>query len=232
MYQRPLKVRIFERVFFSIITAIILPIFWIFFSSGYVSSPSIASRHVMPEPWPPVVGQTYPDLELIDQDGEKFKLSYLKGKVIIVEPIGMNCAACQAFSGGHDYGSFENNPVQQYISSFHKLFPIYVKGLKLPHPDVVVVQLLLYDMKLDAPKPEDAAAWAKHFRLSKGQNYFVAVSPYDMRSPESFKMIPGFQLIGRDFILRADSAGHTPKHDLYRQLIPFIPKLIAQKTTH
>ncbi len=37
----------------------------------------------------------------------EFKLSYLK-KVIIIEPIGLTCAACQVFSGGHEYEAFEN----------------------------------------------------------------------------------------------------------------------------
>jgi len=71
-------------------------------------------------------------LDLINQEGIEFKLSYLKGKVIIIEPIGMTCAAYQAFSGAHEYGAFENNPVKSHSQSFRKIFPKYVKRLRLP----------------------------------------------------------------------------------------------------
>jgi hypothetical protein len=41
-------------------------------------------------------------------------------------------------------------------------------------------------------------------------------------------MIPGFQLIDRDFVLRYDASGHRPRHDLWRELMPAIPRLIAE----
>lgn len=206
---------------------ILIPIFWLFFKHGYVATQEQQIQK-FPDPWPPIVGQAYPDLELIDQNGEKFSLSFLKGKVIIVEPIGMNCPSCQAFSGAHDYGAFENNSVEQYSASFRKIFPLYAKGLKLPSRDLVFVQLILYDMALKQPDANDAKAWAEHFRLSRDQNHFVAVSPYDLRGQASFNLIPGFQVIDRDFILRADSTGHHPTHDLYKQLIPYAGRLVAQ----
>jgi cytochrome oxidase Cu insertion factor (SCO1/SenC/PrrC family) len=39
--------------------------------------------------WPPQLGQPYPDLELVDQTGQKTRLSSFKGKVILIEPVGM-----------------------------------------------------------------------------------------------------------------------------------------------
>ena len=42
-----------------------------------------------PEPWPPVVGERYPDLELRDWQGERVQLSSYEGKVLLIEPIGM-----------------------------------------------------------------------------------------------------------------------------------------------
>ena len=91
------------------------------------------------------------------------------------------------------------------------------------------VQLLLYDMQMNAPTKEDAANWARHFRISKANNHFVAVLPYDARGRASFDMIPGFYLIDRDFILQSDSTGHHPKHNLYKYLIPMVPKLVKQQ---
>ncbi|PCJ99090.1 MAG: hypothetical protein COA45_06510 [Zetaproteobacteria bacterium] len=201
------------------------------YSGSSLFNTSRATEHTQtrfPDPWPPILNQAYPDLELIDQDGESFKLSYLKGKVIIIEPIGMNCPACQAFSGAHDYGAFKNNAIEKHSQSFRKIFPLYAKGLELPSKDVIFVQLLLYDMRMGKPTPKNAREWARHFKIYKKNNHFVAVSPYDMRSDASFKMIPGFQLIDRNFILRIDSTGHSPKHGLYKHLIPMTPKFVKQ----
>jgi len=39
-------------------------------------------------------------------------------------------------------------------------------------------------------------------------------------------MIPGFFLIDKDFILRSDSTGHRPKHNLYTQLLPELSVLL------
>lgn len=218
----------YAQVALSLMTAIVVPVLLMFYHAGYfdVVKPVEKLRSYTPSPWPPIVGQRYPDLDLIDQNGRPFKISNLRGRVIIVEPIGMNCPACQAFSGGHHYGAYENNPVQQYVKSFKEIFPLYAKGLKLPSRDVVFVQLLLYDMNLEPPRPKDAMEWAKHFQMDPRENFYVAVSPYDLRSDASFKMIPGFHLIDKNLIMRADSSGHNPKHDLYRQLIPFVPKLV------
>ena len=43
----------------------------------------------LPFDWPPAAGETYPDVELMDHRGELVKLSSFKGKVLLIEPIGM-----------------------------------------------------------------------------------------------------------------------------------------------
>ena len=40
-------------------------------------------------PWPPRVGEAYPDLRLVDQTGRTTSLSSFKGHVLLVEMIGM-----------------------------------------------------------------------------------------------------------------------------------------------
>lgn len=176
--------------------------------------------------WPPRLGQSYPDLTLIDQRGKTFRISDYKGKVIIIEPIGMNCPACQAFSGAHEVGSYKNNDVQSGLPSIKKLMPRYANDISLPHKDIVFIQLLLYDMKLEAPTAQDAKDWAKHFGFKKGDNEIVAISTSDMRSNASYKLIPGFQLIDKDFVLRSDSTGHHPRDSLYKTLLPMVPSLL------
>ena len=233
MEENPIKPKrsALKKTFIGLITTIIIPIIWLF--SDFVTmdkkpeTPVV--EEILPQPWPPIVGQTYPDLELIDQAGETFKLSYLKGKVIVIEPTGMNCPACQAFSGAHLVGAYKSRNAAVGLQSFREIFPMYAKGLKLPHHDVIFVDLLLYDMSMGHPTVQDAKEWAQHFHLTRGKNHFVAINSYDLRNKDTYNLIPGFQLIDRNFILRADSTGHRPKHDLYRQLIPLTTRLLAEK---
>lgn len=39
--------------------------------------------------WPPETGHPYPNLSLVDQTGERVSLSSFKGKVLLLEPVGM-----------------------------------------------------------------------------------------------------------------------------------------------
>lgn len=43
----------------------------------------------LPFAWPPVAGETYPDLQLLDHRGRAVRLSDFAGQVLLVEPIGM-----------------------------------------------------------------------------------------------------------------------------------------------
>lgn len=203
-----------------------------FFLVGLILLSSLLTYNInaatTPKPWPPVVGQQYPNLVLIDQNGKKFKLSNFKRKVIVIEPMGMNCPACQAFSGANDIGAFQGNAVQKDLISFKKMVAKYIPSLRLPRKDVVFIQLLLYDMQMQAPKPEHAAVWAKHFGLSKKRQEIVAVSTQDLRGAASYNLIPGFQVIDKKFVLRSDSTGHNPKENLYSTLLPTLLKVIKE----
>ncbi len=176
--------------------------------------------------WPPRLDQSFPDLELIDHPGRAFRLSELKGKVILVEPIGMNCAACNAFSGGQQVGGFNGMEPQAGLQSIESYLPQYAGGLDISHPDLKLVQLLLYDYGMGQPSAEDARFWAEHFGLDRYDNILVAVPKRDLRGDASFKMIPGFHLVDRDFILRRDATGHRPRHSLFGDLLPMVGELV------
>jgi hypothetical protein len=113
--------------------------------------------------WPPKLGEPFPDLELVSHTGATVRLSDFRGKVVLVEPIGMTCAACNAFSGARERGGYENIEPQENLPSIEKLLPTYAHGQSLDDDRIVLVQLLLYDMKLNAPSPKDAREWAEHF---------------------------------------------------------------------
>ncbi len=91
------------------------------------------------------------------------------------------------------------------------------------------MQLLLYDMKRSgAPKLEVAQRWAKHFGLADRPDTYVLVGEPYLIGRASFRMIPGFQLVDRDFVLRYDAGGHHPVHDLWRELLPAVGGLLEQ----
>lgn len=179
--------------------------------------------------WPPQIGQKYPETEFIDQTGQKFKVSDFKGKVVLIEYVGMNCPACQAFSGANTrLGPFENNSVQPDLQSIEEYFPRYSGGMSLSDERIIFVQILLYDMTLGAPKANDAVLWAKHFKFDRNKNRIVSVATKDLRSDASYNLIPGFQLIDKKLILRSDSTGHNPRESLWKTLLPLVPKLLKE----
>jgi hypothetical protein len=189
--------------------------------------PPVVQRMASGMEWPPEVGEPYPDATLIDQDGNPVKLSSFKGSVLLIEPIGMTCAACQAWSGAHQYGAFGGVTPQEGLPAIEKLFPQYTNGLSLKNSHIRFIQILFYDMNKNAPTVQDVKDWARQFRMHRSTNYLVLAAPRALQGWSTYNMIPGFQLVDQDFILRADSTGHSPQHDLYRELLPMVRKLLS-----
>ncbi len=183
----------------------------------------------LPAVWPPRVGEPYPDLELVDQTGQLVRLSSFKGSVLLIEPVGMNCPACQSFAGAHRLGSYEGIQPQGGLPSIEELVPQYARGLSLSDERIVYVQLLLYSMTMEAPTPEDARKWAQHFRADRAKNHIVLAGTKEFIGQASYDLIPGFQLVDRNFILRVDATGHRPQHSLFSQLLPALPGLLEER---
>ncbi len=178
--------------------------------------------------WPPQLGESYPDLILMDSHGQKIRLSDLTGKVIIIEYVGMTCPACQAFSGAHIYGAYQNIEPQQGLASFKEYFTEYTKGISLKDDRIVFIQMILYSMTMGVPSLEDVHHWAKHFHLDQHSNFLVLMGTKEMLGEDSYNLIPGFQLIDKNFILRYDSTGHHPRHNLFTELLPMVPKILEE----
>ena len=177
--------------------------------------------------WPPMLGQPYPDLQLIDQEGRRTSLSEFRGKVILLEPIGIPCEACIAFAGGHQRGAYGGVSPQRNLPSIDELARRY-GGVELDRQEIVVVQVLFYSQRMTAPTPAEVRDWALHFGLERSENRIVlGAEPY-LLSPETYAMIPGFHLIDQDFVLRYDSSGHAPRHNLYTELLPSLRRLCEQ----
>jgi len=176
--------------------------------------------------WPPKLGQAFPDIAFVNYDGTEIRLSQFKGKVVLVEPVGMTCTACNAFSGGNRVGGIRDVRPQGDLGSLEDYIYDYCGGVTLQHPDLVLVQVLLYDLTLEAPDLEDARIWAEHFGFDRDPNVYVVVAKGDLRSDASWKMIPGVQLVDTDSVVRYDATGHRPRHNLWTQLLPAVPGLI------
>lgn len=178
--------------------------------------------------WPPTVGQFYPDLALKDQTGQVTAISDFRGKVILVEVVGLTCPACHAFAGGNEpeVGRFRGIEPQRGLGSIESYTRGYAK-LSLDHPEIIFVQLVLYGMDGRTPaSEEDARAWARHFGMNRDRNQVVLIGDQRFISAETRKLIPGFHLIDQNGILRAMSS-NDPRHDrLHETLLPKLASLV------
>lgn len=180
-----------------------------------------------PTYWPPRLNNYYPDMELINQDGKLVRLSNFRGRVVVVEPIGMSCAGCQAFAGANRPGMrpYGGGTAQAGLKSFEEYLSEYA-GTTLQRSQIVFVQLLLYDPALKLPTAKDAQQWAQHFGMRTADNKYVLVARSNMIGQASYNMIPGFQLIDKGFVLRSDATGHSPQNDLYSHFFPTLKRLL------
>jgi hypothetical protein len=194
-----------------------------------VAAATAAPPGRVPAMWPPRVGEPYPDLELVDQTGRPVRLSSFKGSVLLIEPVGMTCPACQAFAGAHRRGPYEGIRPQGGLPSIEELVPQYARGVSLSDDRIVFVQILLYSMTMGAPTPEDARKWAEHFGIDRARNRIVLAGTREFIGQASYDMIPGFQLVDRNFILQFDASGHRPRHNLFTELLPAIPRLLEER---
>lgn len=177
--------------------------------------------------WPPQLGKAYPDLRLQTPEGDWVQLSDFRGKVLVIEPIGMSCPACNAWAGGNSaVGTFQGVRPQPDLDSLDDYSRKFA-GVSLDDPELMYIHLVLYDTKLRDPSVEDLAAWRDHFGLH-GENVRVLGGTPDLISPASYKMIPGVQLVDRSFVLRSDSTGHHPRHNLYKKLLPMLGELVER----
>lgn len=179
--------------------------------------------------WPPRRGERYPNLTLYDHRGQLVSLASLRGKVILLEPVGMTCEACQSLSGAAKVGCFGHQSAQAGIDALEDYFPRYTGGISLSDPRIAYVQVLLYGLDLHAPSPAEARAWAHHFKFDERPNVYVLAGTPELIGPASFAMIPGFQLIDKDFVLRAWWYGETGTgDDLWTKLLPMVRRLLEE----
>ena len=176
--------------------------------------------------WPAERLRTYPDLELIDQDGKTTRLSEFRGKVILLQMVGMSSPTCIAFTGGSQehYGNYRAQPGLESIADCAKRYA----DVSLDDDRIVFVQIVLFDDQMQAPAPLDVQRWASHFELQRAAGQVVLAGSAQMANRTGRNLIPGFQLIDQNFLLRSDSTGRRPETDLYTELLPLMGQLVNQ----
>ena len=189
--------------------------------------PGVASSPNQDVIWPPQVGQVFPDLKLTSIDGQQVRLSDFRGRVLIIEAVGMSCKACVAFSGGHAVGPFDGHKPQPGLESFESYFHRFA-GLGLADDRLEFIQILFYGPDgRRAPTQADAQRWAHHFGSILPDNATVLFADDGMVGRQTGGMIPGFQLVDRNFVLRCD-AGKPPRQDLYREFLPTVRSVLDE----
>lgn len=179
--------------------------------------------------WPPEVGKPFPNLSLIDHQGNPVGVESWRGKPTLVEIVAMSCAGCQGFSGGNKFGAFGGFAVQEGLKSIEEYYEQYTTGHKLHDPEINFVQIIIYNLHLEAPAPAELSAWRTHFHFDEHQNTSIISGGAPLASGTSFAMIPGFLLLDKDLTVRFDSTGHNPRHDLFWELLPGMKRLLARE---
>lgn len=98
--------------------------------------------------------------------------------------------------------------------------------VSLEDEDIVFVHLLLFGMDMQAPSLADAREWAEHFGIAGRPNHVVLLADPRMLGGKTRSMVPGLQVVDRDFVLRYDSAGNGSKHDLWTETLPGVKALL------
>jgi hypothetical protein len=179
-----------------------------------------------PPGWPPEKHRTYPDLELLGLRGQPTRLSDFQGRVILLETVGLSCRASVSFAGGHACGPFGNVAPQPDLESL-AVYTERFAGVRLDDPRLLHVQLLLFNRQMQSPTLEEVQQWAWHFQSQRPANSLVLFcGTPELASSATREIVPGFHLIDRQFVLRADSTGQTPEDDLFRELLPKLADLL------
>ena len=178
--------------------------------------------------WPPEVGKPFPQVALLDHEGQPFDVRAWRGKPTLIEIATMTCAGCQAFSGGDTRGAFGGMPVQQGLASIEHYFQEYT-GQKLFSDKIHFAQILIYNLRLDPVEPGEAAMWREHFGFDRYPDVKILTGGAPLANRASFRMIPGFLLLDEHGTVLFDATGHSPKHGLYTELLPAAKTLLAQR---
>ncbi len=182
----------------------------------------------LPSDWPPQLDAAFPNLKLKDQSGHGTDLytllNSLNVEASIIEPTGMNCPGCHAYSGANKYGNYLGVTPQNGLPSFEDF--LSQAQLDISDKRFAFVQLLLYSYNMGATTFDDATKWATHFNFSKGNKQIAIAVPSTFQNKGSYDLIPGFLLLNKNNQIVSSAAGHNPIHSVDGYLVPKLKEIL------
>lgn len=121
------------------------------------------------------------------------------------------------------FGGFGATKPQADLASIEQYVEQFSGGESLENPDIVFVQLLFSDTQMQPTDGDDAQLWAYHFRKFTEDGQYVLAGK-ELHSLENLKLVPGFHLLDRNLVLRAD----TRQQNLYTELLPMLSDLVHE----
>lgn len=175
---------------------------------------------------PPELNRPYPNLALIDEHGTTVPLSVFRGKVTLIHAVSMGCSLCQALSGSDRFGPFGMTMPAAGVSSLESYLKSYAP-LALKSDQLQVVQIVFFDRDGNPPTADELREWSDHFHLRE-RGIVVLGAPMSISQTIGRSLVPGFQLLDRDLVLRSDSTGIVPRNDFSRQLLPQLTNMLRE----
>ncbi len=177
--------------------------------------------------WPPRRGQPFPDVALVDSDGQPRKLTEFRGRVVLLHIVGTSCRTSVALAGGKRCGAFDGIEPHAGLCSLAD----YARQLGNFGPDdprVVIVHLILFDDRLAAPSATHLREWERHFGVNHETNQLVLGGTPALVTAASRELVPGCLLLDQQCLVRAAATGREPADDLFSDLLPMIPRLHSE----
>lgn len=176
--------------------------------------------------WPPKVGFVFPVGLFLDSRGQELSLESLRGKVILVEFAAMLSPDSQALAGSSTSRPFSGVEPSKTIRPLRSYFPQYTRGIEANR--ISFLQIVFRDLKNGPPSIEALKNWSEHFKLSSLPDQFVVTASAALVARTATAEIPGFLLLDKNLVVRADATGINPTHNLFRELLPMIPSLLEE----
>ena len=193
------------------------------------------------QPWPMKIGQPFPEVDFLGYGGMRWRMSQLKGRVVLVMTVDMGDSSSTTLAGAKEAGMFQITPTLSDKHSLEETIRQTYPGFSFENPRIVVVEIITRNRAGFFPNVEEVNKWTDHFRSARRGEVIVVGATGAMVGPESASAIPGMYLIDRQGITRFGFANNkrTPDTEstLYRMMMGLcdaapkdLPSLSADET--
>ncbi|MBX9655860.1 hypothetical protein K2Y11_19770 [bacterium] len=152
--------------------------------------------------WPMKVGQPFPDVAFTSADGQPWRLSSLKGKVVVFLSMEMGDSNSVAVAGAKEAGMFEITSTNLDVPSLEEGARQKLPGFTFEDPRIVVVELILHNRAGFTPNAEEVKKWSDHFKPVRRGEVITVGATDAMVGRSSVSALPGMYVIDQEGIVR------------------------------